>query len=136
MFGGYAHDLRSRLSAITSGLPTNRELVLLWFALQRLANREQEDGTFVFRMRRKEVNYIIVEEGQPGRTQVLGIRSQVDPAADDACLQLDGSIAAVPDKSAIFLLAIGKPLKRANHSSTNSRFVGNPEVITTRRLNP
>jgi hypothetical protein len=49
--------------------------VLLWFALQRLANREQEDGTLVFRMRRKEVNYIIVEEGQPGRTQVLGICS-------------------------------------------------------------
>src|SRR5205809_326505 len=78
-----------------SRLATNRELVLLWFALQRLANREQEDGTLVFRMRRKEVNYIIVEEGQPGRTQVLGIRSQVDPAADDACLQLDGPIAAV-----------------------------------------
>src|SRR6185436_3042934 len=43
------------------------ELVLLWFALQRFANREQEDGTLVFGMRRKEVNYIIVEEGQPGR---------------------------------------------------------------------
>src|SRR5690349_17781732 len=77
-------------------LATNRGLALLWFALQRLANRQQEDGTLVFRMRRKELNYIIVEEGQPGRTQVLGIRSQVDPAADDACLQLDGPIAAVP----------------------------------------
>src|SRR6185295_3851245 len=81
---------------IAPGSPTNRELVLLWFALQRFANREQEDGTLVFGMRRKEVNYIIVEEGQPGRTQVLGISSQVDPAADDACLQLDGPIAAVP----------------------------------------
>ena len=32
-------------------LATNRELVLLWFALQRLANREQEDGTLVFCVR-------------------------------------------------------------------------------------
>ena len=62
--------------------------MLLWFALQRLANREQEDGTLVFRTRRKEVNYIIVEEGQPGRTQTLGIRRKVDLAADGTRLQL------------------------------------------------
>ncbi len=49
--------------AITSGLPTTRELALLWFAFQRLANREQEDGTLVLCVRRKELNYIIVEEG-------------------------------------------------------------------------
>src|SRR5205823_15045238 len=60
------------------------------------ANREEDDCTLDIRMRRKEIHYSIVEEGQPGRTQVLGIRSQVDPAADDACLQLDCPIAAVP----------------------------------------
>ena len=32
-------------------------------AFQRLANREQEDGTLTFRVRRKEVNHVIVEEG-------------------------------------------------------------------------
>ena len=69
---------------------------LLWFAFQRLANREQEDGTLAFCVRRKEVNHVIVEEGQPGRTQALGIRSQVHPAADGTRLQLDGSVAAVP----------------------------------------
>src|SRR6266404_6914915 len=69
---------------------------VLWFALQRLANGDQENGTLVFCVRGKEVNYIVVEEGQPGSAQVLSIRSQVDPAADDACLQLDGPIAAVP----------------------------------------
>jgi cytidylate kinase len=36
---------------------------LLWFALQRLANREKKDGTLAFRVRRKEVNHVIVEEG-------------------------------------------------------------------------
>ena len=36
---------------------------LLWFAFQRPANREQEDGTLAFRVRRKEVNHVIVEEG-------------------------------------------------------------------------
>jgi hypothetical protein len=36
------------------------------------------------------------EEGQPGRTQVLSIRSQVDPAADGARFELDGAVAAVP----------------------------------------
>jgi hypothetical protein len=35
----------------TEGLPTFRELALLWFALQRLANREQENGTLVFCVR-------------------------------------------------------------------------------------
>src|SRR5437879_13335074 len=69
---------------------------VLWFALQQPANGYQENGTLVFCVRGKEVNYIVVEEGQPGGAQVLSIRSQVDPAADDACLQLDGPIAAVP----------------------------------------
>src|SRR5439155_14691037 len=77
-------------------LPTNQELALPWLAFQRLANREQENGTFIFRVRRKEVNHVIVEEGQSGCTQELGIRSQVHPAADGACLQLDGPVAAVP----------------------------------------
>ena len=36
---------------------------LLWFAFQRLANREKKDGTLDFRVRRKEVNHVIVEEG-------------------------------------------------------------------------
>src|SRR5229473_319912 len=69
---------------------------LLWFAFQRLANREKKDGTLAFRVRRKEVNHVIVEEGQPGRTQALGIRGQVHPPADCARLQLDGPVAAVP----------------------------------------
>jgi hypothetical protein len=30
---------------------------------QRLANREKEDGTLTFRMRRKEADHVIVEEG-------------------------------------------------------------------------
>src|ERR1017187_6708982 len=51
-----------------SGWSKRRELALLWFALQRLANCEQEDGTLVFCVGGKEVDYIIVEEGQPGRT--------------------------------------------------------------------
>jgi len=38
-------------------------------AFQRLANREQEDGTLTFRVRRKEVNHVIVEESQPSGTQ-------------------------------------------------------------------
>src|SRR6267154_1532884 len=36
---------------------------LLWFTLQRLANRDQENGTLAFCVRGKEVNYIVVEEG-------------------------------------------------------------------------
>jgi hypothetical protein len=63
---------------------------------QRLANREQEDRTLTFRMRRKEVSRVIVEEGQPCCAQVLGIPSQVHPPADCARLQLDGPVAAVP----------------------------------------
>jgi hypothetical protein len=62
-------------------VPTRREMartfleVLLWFALQRLANREQEDGILAFRVRRKKVNHVIIEKSQPGRTQALGICS-------------------------------------------------------------
>src|SRR5215471_18128797 len=67
---------------LTLGWPTTQELAPLCFAFQRLANREQEDGTLAFCVRRKEVSHVIVEEGQPGRTQVLGIRGQVDLAAD------------------------------------------------------
>src|SRR5271169_4180688 len=63
---------------------------------QRFANCEQEDGTLAFRMRRKKVNHVIIEECQPGRTQALGIRGQVHPAADCTRLQLDGPVAAVP----------------------------------------
>ena len=36
---------------------------LLWFAFQRLAKREKKDGTLAFRVRRKEVNHVIIEEG-------------------------------------------------------------------------
>src|ERR1017187_3221841 len=79
-----------------SGWPKRRELALLWFALQRLANFEQEDGTLVFCVGGKKVDQILVEEGHPGRTQVIGVCSQVDPAADGTCLYLDGPVAAVP----------------------------------------
>src|ERR1035441_537971 len=65
-------------------------------AFQRLANREQEDGTLTFRVRRKEVSHVIVEESQPSRTQSLGICRQVHPAADGARLQLDRPVPAVP----------------------------------------
>src|SRR5215469_3965252 len=67
---------------LTPGWPTTQELAPLCFAFQRLANREQEDGTLAYCVRRKEVGHVIVEEGQPGRTQVLGVRGQVDLAAD------------------------------------------------------
>jgi hypothetical protein len=79
---------------LVSGLPTSREFALLWFAFQRLANREQENGTLAFRMRREEVNHVIVEERQPGRTQALGIRSQIHPASNGPRLQLDSPVAA------------------------------------------
>jgi hypothetical protein len=53
-------------------LPTTSHLsfrtfleILLWFAFQRLANREREDGTLIFRVRRKEVSHVVVEEGRP-----------------------------------------------------------------------
>src|SRR5260370_40508942 len=91
---GYPDVSTSRI--LTPGWPTTPELALLWFAFQRLANREQEDGTLAFRVRRKEVSHVIIEEGQPCRTQALGIRSQGDLAADDARLQLDGPVAAGP----------------------------------------
>src|SRR5712671_3433722 len=68
---------------------------LLWLAFPRLANRQQEYGTLIFRVRREELNHLVVEKGQPGGTQVLGIRSQVHLAADRARLQLDGAVAAV-----------------------------------------
>ena len=38
-------------AGIVSGLPTIWEFGLLWFAFQRLANREQEDGTLVLCVR-------------------------------------------------------------------------------------
>src|ERR1035441_6020764 len=65
-------------------------------AFQRLANREQEDGTLTFRVRRKEVSHVIVEESQPSRTQSLCICRQVHPAADGARLQLDRPVPAIP----------------------------------------
>ena len=65
------------------------------FAFRRLANREQEDGTLVLCVWREEFSHIIVEKGQSGCTQMLGISSQVDPAADGARLQLDRAVAAV-----------------------------------------
>jgi hypothetical protein len=40
----------------------------LWVAFQRFVNREQEDGSLASRVRRKEVDHVIIEEGQPGRT--------------------------------------------------------------------
>ena len=59
-------------------------------------NREQKDGTLAFRVWRKKLNYVIVEEGQTSRTEMLGIRGQIHSAADGACLQLDGPVAGVP----------------------------------------
>jgi hypothetical protein len=41
--------------------------VLLRLALERLANHEQEDGTLAFRVRREELNWVIVEETQVSR---------------------------------------------------------------------
>src|SRR5271166_5995196 len=42
--------------------------ILLRFAFHRFANCDQEDGSLAGRMRRKEVDHVIVKEGQPGRT--------------------------------------------------------------------
>ena len=67
----------------------------MWFTLEWLANREQENGALIFCVRQEEICHIIVEEGQPSRPQVLGIRRQVDPAADGTRFQLDGPVAAV-----------------------------------------
>jgi hypothetical protein len=39
----------------------------------RLANREQEDGTLVLRVRQKELSHVVVEKGQPRCTEALGI---------------------------------------------------------------
>ena len=55
-------------TGVRVNVPTIRELALSWLAFQRLANREQENGTFIFRVGRKEVNHVIVEEGQSGCT--------------------------------------------------------------------
>jgi hypothetical protein len=66
---------------------------LLWLAFHWFANREQKDGTLSFRLGRKELNHVIVEEGQAGRTEMLGIHRQIHPAADGAGLQLDAPVA-------------------------------------------
>src|SRR6266496_5052814 len=78
-----AHDFR-RLPI--SPFRTSLEFPL-WCAFHRLANREKEHGTLVFPAGRKEVSHVIVEKGQPGRTQMLRIRCQVHPAADGPCLK-------------------------------------------------
>ena len=68
---------------------------LLGLPFQRFANREQKDSALAFRVWREELNHIVVEESQAGRTQSLGIRSQIHPAADGTRFQLDSPIAAV-----------------------------------------
>ena len=50
-------------------------------------------GTLAFRLARKELNQVIVEEGQAGCTEMLGIHRQIYPAADGACLRLDTPVA-------------------------------------------
>jgi hypothetical protein len=42
--------------------------ILLRLAFHRFANCDQEDGSLAGRMRRKEVDHVIIKEGQPGRT--------------------------------------------------------------------
>ena len=43
---------------------------------------------FPFALGRKELNHVIVEEGQAGRTEMRGIHHQIHPAADGTGLQL------------------------------------------------
>ena len=42
---------------------------------QRYADRQQEDGALVSRVRRKELNHVIIEKRQPSRAETLRIRS-------------------------------------------------------------
>jgi len=81
--GNFTRASSSRASGVTWRVPKFGK----WFFLKayanlreprlifhRLANREQEDGTLVLRVRQKELSHVVVEKGQPGCTQALGIR--------------------------------------------------------------
>src|ERR1044071_9385630 len=61
----------------------------------RLADGHQEDRAFASGVWGEEIDHIIIEESQPGGAETQRVRCEIDLAADDACLQLNGAIPAV-----------------------------------------
>ena len=61
------------------------------------AERHEENCTLVLRVRRKEVRYIVVEEGETGCAEVQCICSEIHLAAEDSGFELNGSVSAIAE---------------------------------------
>src|ERR1700746_3500126 len=60
-----------------------------------LPERHQEDCAFPPGVRRKKADDVIVVESQPGRSETLRVSAKIKPPAQNARLQLHGTVAAV-----------------------------------------
>src|SRR5258708_38717617 len=59
-----------------------------------LAESHQENGAPALGVRREEAGYFVVIKGESRRAQALGVRCEIQPAADDAGFELHGALSA------------------------------------------
>ena len=62
-----------------------------------MAGSHQENGALAGGVGRKELHHVVIVEGQSGGAKLLRVSRQVNSAAQDAGLQLDGAVAAVTE---------------------------------------
>ena len=60
-----------------------------------VAEGYEEDGALAFGVGRKEAGDVVVEKGEAGGTETLGVRREIEFAAENAGFELHGAIAAI-----------------------------------------
>ncbi len=60
-----------------------------------MTDSDEEHRALAPGMRREEPDDLLIEEGEAGSTEALGIRRQVHPSSSDTALQLSGAIATI-----------------------------------------
>src|SRR5713226_10012434 len=67
------------------------------FVFGAVAEGDEKDGALAFGVRREEFGDVVVEKGEAGGAEALGVRSKIKLAAEDAGLELHGAISAIAE---------------------------------------
>src|SRR2546426_11101567 len=69
----------------------------LRFAFGAVAEGDEKDGALAFGVRREKPGDVIIEKGEAGGAEPLGVRGKIKLAAEDAGFKLHDAIAAIAE---------------------------------------
>src|SRR5712692_8865108 len=67
------------------------------FVFGAVAEGDEKDGALALGVRREESGDVVVEKGEAGGAEPLGVRSKIELAAEDAGFELHSAISAIAE---------------------------------------